>query len=96
MDVAPINIVDSKKFWFLHLSANDNVSKNEFLNSLLWLIKFVIWEAKLAKKIPAPRTLMIDFLHLANIVYSCNVILSQSRDLLNVYICRNWERLRHG
>ena len=96
MDLVPTDEESAKKFWFLHITNNEGCNRNIFFTVLVWLIKYVIWESKLSKKIPSPRTLMVDLLHLANSICTASIQLSESRNLINVFVSRNWDRIRHG
>ena len=96
MDIIPPGLDSLKQFWLLHLTGNEQCNTNIFFSCLLWLIKFSIWEAKLAKKKPSERTLMVDFLHEANRVYCSSTVLIDSKHSINIYVSRNWDRIRHG
>ena len=96
MDLVPPDAEHFKKFWFLHLTSNDLCNRNVFFSIVLWSIKYTIWEYKLAKKCPSPRTVLVDVLHLLNCIYNSSSILADSKSLINVHISRNWDRIRHG
>jgi len=86
----------NKQFWFLHMPPLNYRALNIFHRTALWLFKYVIWVAKLKKKIPSYLTMKIDFFYLLRSAVNLNASLKTASFNDSFTISRNWLLLERG
>jgi len=88
-----ISISEQKKFWFFHTLPENYSPLNIFHRTALWLYKYLIWDAKLKKKIPSYTTIKIDFFQQLSgaVLNSSKIKICCNNDSYS--ISRNWQRL---
>jgi hypothetical protein len=85
-----------KQFWFCHYLSDNQLDKNFFICTLLWVIKLSVWEAKLRKKNPSYVTLKQDTIFSMNGIYECSELIKSTKNNNNFLVCREWDRIRRG
>ena len=80
-------------FWFSHTVPAELCPLNNFEHCSLWIFKFLIWEAKLKKKVPSFVSFKIDFLSTTDSIVKISKQIAHESNNGNYSISRNWAGL---
>ena len=87
---------ERKLLWFLGVVDPDITNKNTFLGTCIWIVLFLIWDAKLKKRLPNNVAVKQEFLYLLNSIFETSPLVRNDRTNFNSIFCRNWDRIRRG
>ena len=88
---------EGKKFWFTgHLGMDPKFSIANCCIAMT--VNYLVWEQKLKKRVPAFRTLMVEFFYIIGALIDNSGEFRDSWNGNNFLLCRDWLRLReeHG
>jgi len=89
------NLGDTRKrLWFFGILEDTSLKNNLFTGTCLWVLKYLIWEAKLKKKTPPNIAIKKDFFYIMGGIFDTSHKVRHDKNLQNFSICRNWELLR--
>ena len=88
------NPADRKKLWFLGIFDDAQQKNNLFLGTAIWVVKSIVWDLKLKKKLPVNHTLKRDFFYTMGNIYDFSVSVRIDKSKHNFSFCRNWDELR--
>ena len=96
VELANATAESKRLLWFMGVFDKDVKNNNRFLGSCIWVVKFLIWEAKLKKKLPTTLALRDDFFHMMGGIYDCSLQVRLDRTNVDSNFCRNWLQLRRA
>jgi hypothetical protein len=85
-----------KQLWFLGIFDIEVKNNNKFLGTCLWVVKFLIWEAKLKKKLPTVVAMQDEFFYTMGGIYDTSVTVRLDRTNYDSNFCRNWLQIRRA
>ena len=71
-------------------------NNNKFLGSCIWVVKYLIWDAKLKKKVPNNVAMREDFFTVMGGIYDTSLIVRLDKTNYDSNFCRNWLQLRRA
>jgi exonuclease III len=91
-----VTVNERKLLWFLGVVDATNTSLNTFLGICIWLVRYLVWDAKLKKKLPNNVALKQEFFYHINNIFEASPIIRHDRTKYDSYFCRNWDQIRRG
>jgi len=85
-----------KNLWFYGIYDLNFNKNNYFLGTCIWVVKNLIWVAKLSKKMPTNLAMREEFFYIMGGIFDISIKVRLDKLIYDNFFCRNWNELRRA